>query len=159
MRLLLAAGADATAEGHDGRTALHQAALDGPDDPSLAGVLMGAGCDPAAKSSSGYTALDIAKAQNKPRMAALLEAAAADPEATLAPFRDEVAALRRMVADWGLAAALECAPLLAVDRLGRADKSLPIAWPQRSQCTRICVAGRGRGYYVAFERRRIGANR
>ena len=34
------------------------------------------------------------------------------------------------------------APLLAVDRLGRADKSLPIAWPQRSQCTRICVAGR-----------------
>ena len=35
----------------------------------------------------------------------------------------------------------------------------PTAWPQRVRCTRICVAGRGRGYYVAFERRRIGANR
>ena len=95
VRLLLAAGADATAKGSGGATALHYAASNGPDDPSLAGVLMGAGCDPAAKISNGNTALDYAKERNRPRMAALLEAAAADPEATLAPFRAEAATLRQ----------------------------------------------------------------
>eukprot|EP01045_Picozoa_sp_COSAG04_P008772 COSAG04_NODE_493_length_13427_cov_20.233118_8_plen_240_part_00 len=95
VRLLVAAGADATAKSRSGWTALHWAAFRGPDDPSVAGLLMGAGCDPAAKSGGGKTALDYAKEHNKPRMAALLEAAAADPEATLAPFRAEVAALRQ----------------------------------------------------------------
>ena len=41
---------------------------------------MGAGCDPAAKGytvGGNKTALDCAKENNKPRMAALLEAAAA----------------------------------------------------------------------------------
>ncbi len=86
VRLLVAAGADATTKDKFGYTALHDAAANGPDDPSLAGVLLGAGCDPAAKSSYGRTALDLAKmSKNKPRMAALLEAAAADPEAALAP--------------------------------------------------------------------------
>ena len=90
VRLLVAAGADATAKTSGGITALHNAAYSGPDDPSLAGVLLGAGCDPAAKNVDGKTALDWAKEKNKPRMAALLEAAAADPEATLVPFRAEV---------------------------------------------------------------------
>ena len=78
VRLLVAAGADATAEDHSGYTALHFAALFGPDDPALAGVLMGAGCDPAAESNvynGQNTALGYAKETNKPRMAALLEAA------------------------------------------------------------------------------------
>ena len=61
VRLLLAAGADATAKNRSGRTALHHAAISGPDDPSLAGLLLGAGCDPAAKTSDGYTALDLAE--------------------------------------------------------------------------------------------------
>ena len=111
VRLLLAAGADATATDERGRTALHWAAEYGPDDPSLAGLLLGAGCDPAAKDKSvgpgfGTTALDLAKELNKPRMAALLQAAAADPEATLAPFRAEVAALRQLVGERGLEAGL-----------------------------------------------------
>eukprot|EP01045_Picozoa_sp_COSAG04_P006042 COSAG04_NODE_291_length_17813_cov_32.336231_8_plen_176_part_00 len=126
--MLVAAGVDVTPIGAGQRTALHTAADYGPDDPDLAGVLLGAGCDPAVENKHGRTALWLAQpnrgTNGKPRMAALLEAAAADPEATLAPYRGEVATLRRMVADWGLAAALECAPLLAVDRLGRADKSL-----------------------------------
>ena len=93
-RLLIAAGADATAKTSDGYTALQWAAMWGPDDPTLAGVLMGAGCDPEAK-RYGYTALGLAQRlhHNRPRMAALLEAVAADPEATLAPYRAEVAAL------------------------------------------------------------------
>ena len=70
VRLLLAAGADATAKNSRGYTALHRAVLDGPDDPSLAGLLLGAGCDPAAKDSNGRTAIDWAKEHNKPRMAA-----------------------------------------------------------------------------------------
>ena len=41
-------------------------------------------------------------------MAALLEAAAADPEATLAPFRAEVAALLQLVGGRGLEAGLAC---------------------------------------------------
>ena len=51
VRLLLAAGADATAKDGIGRTALHLAAILGPDDPSLAGLLLGAECDPAAKTT------------------------------------------------------------------------------------------------------------
>ena len=100
VRLLLAAGADATAKDSIGLTMLHFAAIHGPDDPSLAGLLLGAGCDPAATANFfdelvEKTALDLAKRYNKPRMAALLEAAAADPEATLAPFRAELATLRQ----------------------------------------------------------------
>ena len=106
VRLLLAVGAGATAKDRFGSTALHCAAICGPDDPSLAGLLLGAGCDPAAKSSIGKTALEYAKANDKPRMAALLEAAEADPEATLASFRAEVAALRRLVGERGLEAGL-----------------------------------------------------
>ena len=69
VRLLLAAGADATAKNKYGFTALHWAAERGPDDPSLVGVLMGAGCDPAAKDSYLQTALDIAKeGNNRPRI-------------------------------------------------------------------------------------------
>jgi len=49
----------------------------------------------------GYTALEIAKKKNKPRMAALLEAAEADPENTLAPFLAEVAELRKLGATEG----------------------------------------------------------
>ena len=116
VRLLLAAGADATAKNKYGYTALHIAAEIGPDDPSLAGMLMGAGCDPAAKGSTGYTALTHAKRYNKPRMAALLQAAGEHSFATLAPYRAEVAALTRR---W------------------RADHAMP-------EGTRICVAGRGR---------------
>ena len=44
VRLLLAAGADATAKDSYGYTALHRAAYDGPDDPSLAGVLLACSC-------------------------------------------------------------------------------------------------------------------
>ena len=106
VRLLLAAGADATAKNEYGITALHLAARYGPDDPSLAGLLMGARCDPAAKDRHGKPALAIAKEKNKPRMAALLEAAAADPEAARAPFRAEFDALRQLVADLGLEAGL-----------------------------------------------------
>ena len=50
-RLLLAAGADATAKGRFGYTALHCGAYYGPDDTALVGVLMGVGCDPAVKNS------------------------------------------------------------------------------------------------------------
>ena len=106
VRLLLAAGADATAKDSAGGTALHVAADSGPDDPSLVGLLLGAGCDPAAKNSKLMTARGYAKMFNKPRMAALLKAAAADPEATLAPFRAEVAALVRLVDERGLEAGL-----------------------------------------------------
>ncbi len=159
-RLLVAAGADATAKDGYGLTALHCAAYSGPDDPSLAGVLLGAGCDPAAKSTSGKTALDIAKARNKPRMAALLEAVAAwtDAEATLAPYRAEVFAMRQLIAERGmekgLTAIVSEPPLLAAiiaETLGRADKALPGG-------TRISVAGRGRGSYVRFLGRWVGAN-
>ena len=79
VRLLVVAGADATVEHYSmrGYTALHRAAEYGPDDPSLAGVLMGAGCDPAAKDDRGRTALDLAQEEDwrteerpkKPRMA------------------------------------------------------------------------------------------
>ena len=72
-----------------------------------------AGSDVNGKDNLGRTALGYAKQYNKPRMAALLEAAAADPgaavadpEATLAPFRAEVAALRRLVGERGLEAGL-----------------------------------------------------
>ena len=102
VRLLVAAGADATAKNLIRETALHCAALSGPDDPSLAGLLVGAGCDPAAKLKYGQTALDFAKEYGKPRMAALLEAAAANPEATLAPFCAEAAALTQLVQGLGL---------------------------------------------------------
>eukprot|EP01045_Picozoa_sp_COSAG04_P038165 COSAG04_NODE_10096_length_804_cov_1.486525_1_plen_140_part_01 len=99
VRLLVAAGADATAKAKYGRTALHLAAMFGPDDPSLAGLLLGTGCDPAAETSDTYdgqnAALGMAKQKKKPRMAALLQAARADPKATLAPFRAEVAALKQ----------------------------------------------------------------
>eukprot|EP01045_Picozoa_sp_COSAG04_P010789 COSAG04_NODE_670_length_11367_cov_62.932109_6_plen_1225_part_00 len=139
VRLLLAAGADATVKGGGGCTALHNAELWGPDDPSLAGLLLGAGCDPAAKAVSGKTALDLAKQSNKPRKAALLAAAAADPEATLAPYRAEVAALWQQ----GMS--------FVADTLGRDDKEMPVG-------TRICVTGHGRGTYVSFERKRLGAN-
>ena len=105
-RLLIAAGADATAKNWQGYTALHHAAAEGPDDPSLAGLLLGAGCDPAAEDDYRRTALDYAKEANKPRMAALLRAVAADPEATLAPFRAEVAALLHLVGERGLKAGL-----------------------------------------------------
>ena len=105
-RLLLAAGAEATAKDEVGSTALHYAAAEGPDDPALAGVLMGAGCDPAARGQDGQTALELAKEKNKPRMAALLQAATEAPEATLAPFRAEAAALVRLVSERGLEAGL-----------------------------------------------------
>ena len=36
--------------------------------------------------------------ETKPRMASLLEAVAADPVATLAPYRAEVAALKKLAA-------------------------------------------------------------
>eukprot|EP01045_Picozoa_sp_COSAG04_P013817 COSAG04_NODE_1000_length_8841_cov_5.219973_2_plen_373_part_00 len=154
VRLLLAAGADATALDGSEWTALHRAAFYGPDDPSLAGLLLGAGCDPTAETGNGQTALDWAKEKNKPRMAALLEAARADPEATLAPFRAEVAALRQLVGNVGLEHGLtaivdghDAVALLEA----RTDKALP-------EGTRVCVAGRGRGAYVSFERKRIGAN-
>eukprot|EP01045_Picozoa_sp_COSAG04_P031464 COSAG04_NODE_5830_length_1481_cov_1.657742_1_plen_258_part_01 len=176
VRLLVAAGADATAKNSMyGSTALHLAVESGPDDPSLAGVLLGAGCDPAAKISYGWTALDIAKALNKPRMAALLEATAADPEATLAPYRAESDAVKQLVADLGLEAGLavvasEEQRLAAVRAMtprydamvvgslesiarvaGRADRNM-------DEGTRICVAGHGRGAYVGFHKKRIGAN-
>eukprot|EP01045_Picozoa_sp_COSAG04_P028318 COSAG04_NODE_4362_length_2137_cov_1.555937_2_plen_498_part_01 len=139
-RLLLAAGADATAESRNGNTALHIAAVHGPDDPVLAGVLVGAGCDPAAKANKKrMTALDLAKQHNKPQVVALLEAMAADLEATLAPFVAEVAALRQQ----GMS--------FVADTLGRADQALP-------KGTRICVAGFGRGTYLSFARKLIGAN-
>eukprot|EP01045_Picozoa_sp_COSAG04_P028176 COSAG04_NODE_4309_length_2166_cov_30.188962_1_plen_104_part_10 len=81
VRLLVAAGAGATAQDQGGRAAPHNAAYYGPDDPSLAGVLLAAGCDPAAKTTDWHkeTALDRAKEKYKPRMTALLEAAEADP--------------------------------------------------------------------------------
>ena len=94
-RLLIAAGADATAGDSNAWTALHRVAVFGLDDPALAGVLMGAGCDPVAKNSGGDTALDRAKQKSKPRMVALLEAVATDPKAGLAPFVAEVATLRQ----------------------------------------------------------------
>eukprot|EP01045_Picozoa_sp_COSAG04_P018727 COSAG04_NODE_1754_length_5687_cov_2.326593_11_plen_428_part_01 len=137
VRLLVAAGADATAK--DGRlsgyaTALHTAAKHGPDDPSLAGLLLGAGCDPAAKHSygdtaldgpsKGKTALDLAKSHNKPRMAALLEAVAADPEATLAPFRAEFDALRQLVREQGLEAGL-AAVASEEERLAAVRRAMP----------------------------------
>eukprot|EP01045_Picozoa_sp_COSAG04_P011432 COSAG04_NODE_736_length_10705_cov_17.817273_6_plen_242_part_00 len=61
------------------------------------------------------------------------------PEATIAPFRAEVAALRAQ----GMS--------FVAERLGRADQALP-------EGTRICVAGRGRGVYVSFTRKLIGDN-
>ena len=98
---------------------------------------------------TGNTALDFAKSNNRPRMAALLEAAAADPEATLAPYRVEVAALLRVVGEWGVEAGLsviqsnpelfagirdELEPQILADMLdkkahslGRADKAMPQA--------------------------------
>ena len=158
VRLLVAAGADATAKDGSGWTALHDAARYGRDDPSVAGLLLGAGCDPATKNSNGKAALGIAHRNNKPRMAALLEAAAADPEATLAPFRAEVAALRQLVKSLGLEAGLASAllpepekKLAMADAMGRADLALPGG-------TRICVAGRGRGAYVRFGKKTFGAN-
>ena len=45
--MLVAAGVDVTPIGAGHRTALHTAADYGPDDPALAGLLLGAGCDPA----------------------------------------------------------------------------------------------------------------
>ena len=92
-RLLLAAGADASAKA-GGSTALLCAADDGPDDPTLAGLLLSAGCD------LGRKELELAK-ERRPRIAALLQAAKASPEATLAPFRAEVAALEKLVAQLG----------------------------------------------------------
>eukprot|EP01045_Picozoa_sp_COSAG04_P016995 COSAG04_NODE_1469_length_6591_cov_5.515404_1_plen_1253_part_00 len=160
VRLLLAAGADATAKTRNGGgwTALHIAAFEGPDDPPLAGLLMGAGCDPAATVrdyGKGMTALDLAKQYNRPRMASLLKSVKADPKATLAPFRAEVAALRQLVGERGLEVGLAAVAALNLerqaDRLGRADEALP-------EGTRVCVAGRGRGSYVSFERKRVGAN-
>ncbi len=150
VRLLLAAGADATAKDRNGFTALHCAAMFGPDDPALAGLLMAAECDPAARDGvTGNTALDFAKANNRPRMAALLEAAAADPGSILAPYRVEVAALLRVVGEWGVEAGLaviqsnpelfagirdELEPQILADMLekkahslGRADKAMPQA--------------------------------
>ena len=100
--MLLAVGADATAIHKDWGTALHRVAQDGPDDSDLAGLLMGAGCDPAQVDPYGETALENAKDHNRPSIAALLAAAAADPEGTLAPFRAEVAALRQLVAELGV---------------------------------------------------------
>eukprot|EP01045_Picozoa_sp_COSAG04_P017567 COSAG04_NODE_1563_length_6327_cov_5.968690_3_plen_326_part_00 len=154
-RLLLAAGADATARSSARWTALHYAAEYGPDDPSLAGVLMGAGCNPAAKNSSGRTALDLAKEKNKPRMAALLEAAAGDPEATLAPFRTEAKDLLRQGMLYVASKLPEPEKMIAtahmIDGLGRADRALP-------EGTRICVAGRGRGAYVRLGKQTFGAN-
>ena len=125
-RLPTAAGADATAKDKYGWTALHyatrQRARDavGDDDPALAGVLMGAGCDPAAKWGDGRTSLDIAKETNTPRMAALLEAVAADPEAPLAPYRAEAAALKQLGGERGLEAGL--AAVSAVTRQFQAER-------------------------------------
>ena len=63
----------------------------------VSGLLLGAGCDPAAKSEhDGKTALDYAKEWDKPRMAALLEAVRADPEAPLAPVPEAVTSLRQL---------------------------------------------------------------
>merc|ERR1711969_429642 len=110
VRLLIAAGADAAALrfGNFDKTALHHMAAYGPDDPSLAGLLMAAGCDPADLGRGETTALDTIKRETAapgakhdnwvegprlPRTAALLEAVAADRDATLAPYRAEVAAL------------------------------------------------------------------
>ena len=76
MRLLIAAGADAAAKDSHGMTALHRAAVDGPDDPALAGLLLGAGCDAAAKENSGESALDIAEA----RFRAAVRSAAYPPD-------------------------------------------------------------------------------
>ena len=118
-RLLVAVGADATAKSY-GQTALHQAARVGPDDPSLAGVLLAAGCDPMAKTPREHslglpsTALYFAKENNKPRMAALLEAAAEDPEATLAPFRAEATTLRQQGMAYVTAVATGAATAAAV---------------------------------------------
>ena len=106
VRLLLAAGADATAKRDSGGTALLKAAGSGPDDAALVGLLLGAGCDAAAKGGDGKTALERAKEHNKPRMAALLAAIEADPEATLAPLRAQLAALLRLVNERGLEAGL-----------------------------------------------------
>ncbi len=78
-------------------------AQDGPDDPDLAGLLMGARCDPAQVDPYGETALENAKDHNRPAIAALLAAVASpsqkERERTLAPFRAEVAALRQLVAE------------------------------------------------------------
>ena len=168
-RLLLAAGADAAAADRDGRTAMHRVARYGPDDPRLVGLLMGAGCDPAARTSRGNTALSLAKRHNRPRVAALLEAALSDAEVTLAPFRAELAALHQLAADRGiggvgslqrseqLAAVREHHPEYDAEmevamrpvhlleqtchRLAEADQELP-------RGTRICISGYGCGSYV-----------
>jgi len=184
-RLLLAAGADAAGKNRHESTALHMAVIQGPDDPALAGALMGAGCDPAAEQAGGGSApLELAKENNKPRMAALLQAVAGEKEATLAPYRAEAATLVQLVADLGLErglAAVASAELpLAVralepqydDMLARSTAAVAkIMRPveeaadalgrgdkEMPEGTYVCVAGRGRGAYVKFGKKTFGAN-
>ena len=58
VRLLVAAGADATAKNSTGRTALHIAAADG--NPEATRLLLGAGADPSSRDRWGRTALQAA---------------------------------------------------------------------------------------------------
>ncbi len=72
VRLLLGAGANPRQKDEGGRTPLHWAALGPSDDPAVVQALTSAGTDPNARNLNGDTALDYARAMNKPLMASAL---------------------------------------------------------------------------------------
>ena len=76
VRILLEAGADAAAKDSHGWTVLHRLAMYGPDSPTVARLLLAAGCNLAATLSGAETAHALAKRRDRPRVAAVLEAAA-----------------------------------------------------------------------------------
>ena len=151
---LVAAGADVRAVDKFGRNALHHATANRKDDPAVAALLLVAdeqSDGPAELASvptlAGVLATTMAENNDSPRVGQLLENAAADPEAALAPHRVDLAA---KTAAWGQQVAKQEREA-AANALGKADKELPDG-------TAICVAGHGYGTYKSFTQRFLGPN-